>query len=60
LLNAHFARHMTHPAPAPTSSSTLRILAPWIVFIVLLVAALVSFFVYADRVPSLLQALADR
>ena len=51
---------MTQPAPAPTTKSTLRILAPWMVFVVLLVAALVSFFIYGDRVPSLLQALADR
>mgnify|MGYP001290552641 CR=1 FL=1 len=51
---------MTHPEPAPTTSSTLRILAPWVVFFVLLAAALASFFIYADHVPSLLQALADR
>ena len=51
---------MTHPPPAPTTRSALRILLPWTVFAVLLVASLVSFFVYADRVPSLLQALSDR
>ena len=60
MLHVHFARHMTHPPPAPTTRSTLRILLPWTVFAVLLVAALVSFFVYADRVPSLLHALSDR
>ncbi len=51
---------MTQPAPAPTMRSTLRILAPWMVFVVVLVAGLVGFFIYGDRVQSLLQALADR
>jgi hypothetical protein len=46
----------TNPLPTPPA----RRLVPWIIFSVVLLAALVSFFVYADRVPSLLQALADR
>ncbi|MEK7240227.1 MAG: hypothetical protein AAB224_06545 [Gemmatimonadota bacterium] len=50
---------MTIPTPAPTSRTRMRILAPWTVFFILLVAALVSFFRFADRVPSLLQTLAE-
>jgi hypothetical protein len=38
----------------------VKVLAAWALFGVLLSAALVSFFVYADRVPSLMQALAER
>ena len=37
----------------------MRTLAPWTVFFILLAAALVSFFRFADRVPSLLQTLAE-
>jgi len=51
---------MTLPKPAPSTVSAARALAPWGVFAICLGAALVSFFVYADRVPSLLQALAER
>ena len=50
---------MTPPTPVQATKSTVRILAPWSLFAALLLAALVSFFLYADRVPSLLQALAD-
>jgi hypothetical protein len=50
--------------PEPTTNSspaaTPQRLMPWVVFAFLLVAAVVAFFAYADRVPSLLQALADR
>ena len=51
---------MTPPAPVPSRPATVKVLAPWALFGVLLAAALVSFFLYADRVPSLMQALADR
>lgn len=51
---------MYEPITNPLPSASPRRLAPWVVFGVLLVAALVCFFVFADRVPSLLQALADR
>jgi hypothetical protein len=37
-----------------------RALAPWLLFAVLLLAGLVAFFMYGDRVPSLLQAMLDR
>lgn len=40
--------------------ATPRRLMPWVVFSVVLLAALACFFVFANRVPSLLQALADR
>jgi type VI protein secretion system component VasF len=41
-------------------SRTSRTFAPWAVFAALLVVGVVAYFTYADRVPSLLQALADR
>ena len=46
---------ITNPLPATAS----RVI-PWAVFAVCLSAAVVSFFVFANRVPSLIQALADR
>ncbi|MCX5760931.1 MAG: hypothetical protein NTW72_05420 [Gemmatimonadetes bacterium] len=51
---------MSIPAPATTTRATLRIFAPWVVFIVLVGIGLVCFFLYADRVPSLLQTFTDR
>lgn len=53
------ARRMTPPTPASTPRSSMRTLTTWTVFFILLAAALVSFFRFADRVPSLLQALAE-
>jgi len=50
---------MTPPDPVPDNRSAVKILAPWTLFGVVLLAAVVAFFLYADRVPSLLQALAD-
>jgi len=50
---------MAEPSTNPIPRSSVPRLAPWTVFAVVLVAAIVVFFVYADRVPSLLQVLAD-
>ena len=50
---------MTLPEPVPDNRSAVKVLVPWTIFGVVLAAAVVAFFVYADRVPSLLQALAD-
>ena len=46
--------------PAAGAASLTRSLAPWAVFVAVLLASVVCFFLFADRVPSLLQALADR
>lgn len=51
---------MIPPAPVSSRRATLKVLGPWALFGVLLVVAVVTFFLYADRVPSLMQALADR
>ncbi len=47
------------PITDPANSGT-RSLAPWVVFAGLLIAGIVCFFLFADRVPSLLQALNER
>jgi hypothetical protein len=51
---------MTPPPLIPTRPVSAKVLAPWALFAVLLSVAVVTFFLYADRVPSLMQALADR
>ena len=51
---------MPEPVTSPLPRATPKRVIPWVVFAICLAAALVSFFVFADRVPSLLQALADR
>ncbi len=51
---------MAEPHTNPTPVATAQRLAPWAAFAVILLVAVVCFFVFADRVPSLLQALADR
>ncbi len=51
---------MPEPITNPTPPATPRQLVPWTIFGVLLVVAIVSFFKYADRISSLLQALAER
>jgi len=51
---------MTEPGTNPTPVVSMQRMAPWVVFAVVLLAAVVAFFVFADRVPSLLQAMADR
>ena len=51
------------PKTAQSASAIVpssRSFAPWAVLAVLLVAGVVCFFMFADRVPSLLQALSDR
>ena len=54
-----FGRRMTLPEPAPSTNFRARIVAPWSLFALCLAAALLSFFLYAHRVPSLLHALGD-
>jgi len=51
---------MPEPLTNPNAMLTPRRLGPWVVFAVVLVAGVVLFFAFADRVPCLLQALADR
>ena len=52
---------MTKPVQsAATMAPSTRSFAPWLVIAVLLVAGIVCFFMFADRVPSLLQALSER
>lgn len=52
---------MTEPfQPATPMNPSTRSFAPWLVVAVLLVAGIVCFFMFADRVPSLLQALSER
>lgn len=51
---------MPEPTTNPIPEATFARLAPWLVFAVVLLAAIGAFFAYADRVPSLLQALSDR
>jgi len=50
---------MPEPITNPQPATPERVI-PWAVFAVVLAAAVASFFVFANRVPSLLQALADR
>lgn len=50
---------MFNPLEHTRSELTPRRMAPWGVFTVVLALAVVAFFVYFDRVPSLMQALAD-
>ncbi|MHB1311512.1 MAG: hypothetical protein ACYC3L_05795 [Gemmatimonadaceae bacterium] len=52
---------MTQSAHATDSSGpSTRSFAPWLLLAVLLVAGIVCFFLFADRVPSLLQALSEK
>jgi len=51
------------PIPAPQDDSALpstRSFAPWLVLAAMLVTGIVCFFVFANRVPSLLQALSEK
>jgi len=50
---------MPEPITNPQPATPARVI-PWALFAVFLAAAVVAFFVFANRVPSLLQALADR
>ncbi len=49
---------MTDPTTRPTPTPSLQRLAPWAVFVALLVIGLVFYLRFADRVPSLMQSVA--
>ncbi len=49
------AEPVTNPLP-----TTPKRAIPWALFAAALSAAVVGFFLFANRVPSLMQALADR
>jgi len=46
---------LTNPLPV-----TPRRVIPWVIFAIALAVAVAGFFAFANRVPSLMQALADR
>lgn len=50
---------MLEPLTNPKAVATPKAIAPWVVFTILLIVGIVCFFAFADRVPSLLQALAE-
>jgi uncharacterized membrane protein YhhN len=51
---------MPRPVQPAVIAPSTRSIAPWLAVAVLLVAGIVCFFMFADRVPSLLQALSER